>query len=143
MKKSIRCALSALQMRKVFTVLALLTMCLSYSSCSSDDEEAKFDYPMETVYGTWHMTEAQISGVVWTDVTDWNMFITFNPDGSYTINDVAGKVYGTYKASGKTIIVYVDKKEYQRYVIKSITGNHMDGTMIDNCTSMNIKAIKK
>lgn len=143
MRKSILRVISALQMRKLFIVLAVLTMGVCCSSCSNDDEEEKFAYPMETLYGTWHLTEAQISGVVWTDVTDWNMFITFNPDGSYTINDIMGKVYGTYKASGKTIIAYVDKKEYQRYVIKSITGNHMDGTMIDNGSSMNIKAIKK
>ena len=42
---------------------------VSFSSCS-DDDESKFDYPMDTLYGTWEVTEIMAGGT-WYDVTKY------------------------------------------------------------------------
>lgn len=134
-------------MKKILVMmLAMLTMCFAFSSCSSDDD--KFDYSMETLYGTWDLTDVQLSSGNWIDLTGWQYSeyrasITFNPDGTYYGRGSFGNGSGTYKASGSTIITYVGGKEYLRYTIKSANDNRMEGTMYDNSSSMNFKAKKR
>lgn len=130
-------------------MLTLLTMCFAYSSCSSDDDDEKFNYPMETLYGTWDLTDVQLSTGEWIDLTNWlysqyRASITFKSDGSYIGNGSFGNGTGRYKAVGNTIITYVDGKEYLRYVVKSVNGNKMEGTIFDSSSSsMPFKATKR
>ena len=55
-------------MKKIFLMWMLVfAAVVSFSSCS-DDDESKFDYPMNTLYGTWEVTEIMAGGT-WYDVT--------------------------------------------------------------------------
>ncbi len=134
-------------MKKISVLmLAMLTMCFTFSSCSDDDD--KFDYPMETLYGTWDLTDVQLSSGEWIDLTRWQYSeyrasIRFNPDNTYYGSGYFGNGRGTYKASGNTIITYVDGEEYLRYTIKSVNGDRLEGTMYDGSSSINFKAEKQ
>lgn len=114
-------------MKKFLSMTLLLTaMFLTFSSCSNDDDD-EFDFPMETLYGTWEGTSINIDGS-WTDITqypftEFSFSIKFNSDGTYTGRGYFGNGSGTYTAKGKTIITYVNGKEYFRYEVKSLSGN--------------------
>lgn len=113
-------------MKKFLSMTLLLTaMFLTFSSCSDDEDD--FDYPMEVLYGTWEGIAVNIDGS-WTDITEYPFTkfafsIKFNSDGSYTGRGYFGNGSGTYTAKGKTIITYIDGKEYFRYEVKSLSGN--------------------
>lgn len=140
--------LKRMKMKKILVImLAMLTMCFSFSSCSSDDDD-KFDYPMETLCGTWNLTDVQLSSGKWVDVTGWQYSeyrasITFYSDGTYYGKGALGNGRGTYKSSGNTIVTYVGGEEYIRYTIKSVNNNEMEGTMYDDSGSINFKAKKQ
>lgn len=96
------------------------------SACSSDDEDS-FNYPMETLYGTWEGVEIDIDGTI-IDLTDWvyskyRFSATFNSDGTYSGSGYFGNGSGTYKANGDMIYTYIDGKEYLRYQVVSMQGN--------------------
>lgn len=112
-------------MKKVLFLLAVLPMVL-LSACSSDDEDS-FNYPMETLYGTWEGVEIDIDGTI-IDLTDWvyskyRFSATFNSDGTYSGSGYFGNGSGTYKANGDMIYTYIDGKEYLRYQVVSMQGN--------------------
>lgn len=112
-------------MKKVLFLLAMLPMVL-LSACSSDDEDS-FNYPMETLYGTWEGVEIDIDGTI-IDLTDWvyskyRFSATFNSDGTYSGSGYFGNGSGTYKANGDMIYTYIDGKEYLRYQVVSMQGN--------------------
>lgn len=120
-------------MKKLLSMMLLFTaMCLTFSACSKDDDE-KFDYPMETLYGNWKGTGIYINGS-WIDVTSWLYYeyafsIKFNSDGTYSGKGYFGNGSGTYKAVGNMIYTYVDGEEYAVYKVKSLTGNKAELSM--------------
>lgn len=130
-------------MKKFFSMTLFLTaMLLSFSACSDDDEEDGFDYPMETLYGTWKGIELNTDGS-WIDITtypftEFAFSIKFNPGGTYSGKGYFGNGSGTYKAKGKTIITYVDGEEYLRYEVKSISGNIAELSMTTKGSSESI-----
>lgn len=133
-------------------LLAVMTVGLSavFTSCSSDDDENKFDYPMETVYGTWETTAVKQKNGDWLDLTSWvwaeyRAKATFYSDGTYTGSGALGNGSGTYTVAGNTIVTYVNGKEYTRYVVSYISsdGTEMQGTMSDKTSSIEFKAKKK
>ena len=110
-------------MRKLLSMMLIMASFVCFTSCS-DDEEDEFDYPMETVYGTWEGTGIFIDGK-WIDITsywysDFHFSITFYRDGTYYGKGYFGTGSGTYKASGKTIKTYVDGESYFNYEIVSL-----------------------
>lgn len=135
-------------MKKFLSMTLLFTaMFLTLSSCSKDDDD--FDYPMDTLYGTWEGISINIDGS-WTDITEYPFTkfafsIKFNSDGTYTGKGYFGNGSGTYTAKGKTIITYVDGKEYLRYDIKSLTNNvaELSMTVEGSGESLIVKVRKK
>lgn len=116
-------------MKKILFLLAMLPMFV-FSACSDDDD---FDYPMETLYGTWDVTDVKVEGK-WYDVTTYpytrfGMSISFKSDGSFYGRGYLGNGSGTYKASGNTIVTYLDGEEYIRYTVKSLSGDNAELTM--------------
>lgn len=112
-------------MKKILFLLAMLPMFV-FTSCSKDDDP-KFDYPMETLYGTWEGTGINVDGK-WIDPTDWlytkfAFSIKFNSDGTYSGKGYFGNGSGTYKAEGNMIYTYISGKEYARYTVKSLSNN--------------------
>ncbi len=135
-------------MKKFLSMTLLLTaMFLTFSACSSEDDE--FNYPMETLYGTWEGVEIKTGGD-WINITEYPytkfaFSIRFNSDGSYVGRGYFGNGSGTYTAKGNTIITYVNGKEYLRYEVKTLRGNVAELTMTeeDSTGSIDIKARKK
>lgn len=118
-------------MKKILFLLAMLPMFV-LTSCSKDDE-ADFNYPMETLYGTWEGTGINVDGK-WIDPTDWlytkfAFSIKFNADGTYSGKGYFGNGSGTYKAEGNMIYTYVSGEEYARYKVKSLSNNEAELVM--------------
>lgn len=112
--------------------MLIMASFVSFTSCSSDDEP-DFDYPLETLYGTWEGTGIYIDGK-WIDVTDYwyskfAFSITFNSDGTYYGKGYFGTGSGTYKTSGKTIRTYVNGEPYNVYMVKSLSGTTAELSM--------------
>lgn len=126
-------------------VLLFLTTLTCFSSCSDDDE--KFDYPMESIYGKWEGTDIYANGK-WVDVTGilsykFGFSINFHEDGSYEGYGYFGNGSGTYTAKGKTIETFVNGKLYATYYIKSLTGNTAELTIDIDGEQIDLKVRKK
>lgn len=124
--------------------MALLPM-LILSSCSNDDDD--FDYPMDAIYGTWDVTDIKVEGK-WYDITTYPytkyaMSISFKSDGSYYGKGYFGNGSGTYTAKGKTIITYINGKEFAVYTVKSLSDKNAELTMTIDGEVIDIKAVKK
>lgn len=115
---------------KITLFLAILSVAILFG-CSKEDES--FDYPMETLYGTWEGTEIYASDS-WIDITSWlfskyQFGITFYEDGSYYGYGYFGNGSGTYKAIGNKIMTYVDGEKYLTYTIKYLYTTKAELTM--------------
>ena len=134
-------------MKKSFIVMLLLAVTgFVFMSCDKDDDD-DFDYPMESLYGTWNVTDVKAGGR-WYDVTTYpytkfGMSISFKSNGSFYGKGFFGNGSGTYKATGNTIITYLGDEEYIRYTVKSLSGNNAELTMSMGGESMDIKAEKQ
>ncbi len=127
-------------------MLLLAVTGLVFMSCDKDDDD-DFDYPMESLYGTWNVTDVKAGGR-WYDVTTYpytkfGMSISFKSNGSFYGKGYFGNGSGTYKATGNTIITYLGDEEYIRYTVKSLSGNNAELTMSMGGESMDIKAEKQ
>lgn len=100
--------------------LPLMLLVATLSSCSSDDDSPLdgFDYPAESLYGTWKITK--VGSMSWPYETTT---ATFNADGTYSDRGHFGTGSGTYTAKGKVISCYVSGKLYCQYEVKSLSGN--------------------
>lgn len=131
-------------------MLAVLVSGLVVTGCESDDDEG-FNYPMETLYGTWVGTGIYIeSEGKWIDPTsswlydDLEFSITFYENGKYYGKGFFGTGSGTYKAEGNTITTYVDGEMYLYYKVTSLTNNKAELTMYDGSgDSMKLRVTKK
>lgn len=82
---------------------------------------------MDVLYGTWQGTDVKTQNG-WVNIensyfSDVQFSITFYEDGSYYGRGYFGNGAGTYTASGKTIVTYVNGKEYYRYDVISLEGD--------------------
>lgn len=117
-------------MRKfLLTILALIGLMFALGSCSSDDSNDNFDYPLEILYGTWRITHVEQTNGIMLDVTTTvaeqvfkPTYAKFNPDGTYSGSGYFGYGTGTYQAKGKTIVCYIEEEEYMRYDVLSLSG---------------------
>lgn len=107
------------------TLLIASLVCV-FTSCSKEEEETKFNYPMETLYGTWEAThiktENSWSSLVWMG-SKYQFSATFYDDGRYYGRGYFGTGWGTYKASGSIITTFVDGEEYYIYDVHSISNS--------------------
>lgn len=128
-------------MTLLFTVMFLM-----FSGCSSDGDD--FDYPMDTLYGSWEGVSINLNEG-WVNITEYPytrfaFSIRFNSDGTYSGRGYFGNGSGTYTAKGKTIITYVNGKEYLRYEVKSLSNNiaELSMTVDGSGENLEIKAKK-
>lgn len=111
----------------MFLLATVVITAMSFISCSNDDDD-KFNYPMETLYGTWEGTEIKVGDTTidltsfWTP-SKYQFKTTFKSDGTYYGQGYFGTDSGTYKATGDMIYTYVDGQEYAKYKVLSLTNN--------------------
>lgn len=128
-----------------FFLVLFASMTISLSSCSSDDD--KFNYPLETLYGTWSIQRVNVSGK-WYDVTTYpytkfGASITFYENGKYYGSGYFGTGSGTYKLSGNKITTYYNGEVYMTYTVKSLTDDTANMIMDDGSSTMEFYAKKK
>lgn len=110
-------------MKKFFNLTffpVVLMLIVSLTSCSKDDDNGPlddFDYPAETIYGTWKVT--RVATIIWPYETTT---ATFNSDGTYRGRGYFGTGSGTYSGKGKTLSCYIDGELYCRYEVESLSG---------------------
>lgn len=114
-------------------VLIIASVVCFFCSCSEDeDKNSKFNYPMQTLYGTWEATHIKLDDS-WTSLawlgSEYHFSATFYNDGKYYGRGFFGTGWGTYKASGNTIFTYVDGEEYFLYDVHSLSNNEAHVTM--------------
>lgn len=123
-------------------LLPLMMLMMTLTSCSKDDDSPLdgFDYPAETLYGTWKITKA--AGLTWRYETTT---ATFNSDGSYVGKGYFGNGSGTYTAKGKTISCYVSGKLYCTYEVNSLSETTVELKMTapDSSTSLTLTCTKQ
>ena len=129
-------------------MLLLAVTGLVFMSCDKDDDD-DFDYPMDTLYGSWEGISINVNGG-WVNITEYPytkfaFSIRFNSDGTYSGRGYFGNGSGTYTAKGKTIITYVNGKEYLRYEVRSLSNNiaELSMTVDGSGETLEVKAKKK
>lgn len=132
-------------MKKILFVIAAV-LALGITSCSDDDEKG-FAYDLQTLYGTWQGTAVKVEGE-WIDISSplmskYQFSATFYDDGTYYGEGFFGTGRGTYKAVGKNVVTYVDKKEYARYTILSLSDTAVEMRMKIEGESFDIRCKKK
>lgn len=124
----------------IFTTFACLSLfCLL--SCSKDEES--FNYPLDTLYGTWEGTGIYNKGE-WIDITgfwyqDFAFSITFYSNGKYSASGFFGNGVGTYTASGDTIETFINGEYYLTYTILSLVDNNAELIMSEKGSNETIK----
>jgi len=106
------------------TLMMVTILFVGISSCSKDDDDNGFNYPKESLYGTWRMSEVKMSESG--SYVDWPMkatTATFNSDGTYSGSGYFGNGNGTYTAIGNTITTYVNGSVYIVYTVLSLNGS--------------------
>ena len=106
------------------TIMFVGFLCVNTSSCSSDKDEESFNYPMESLYGTWKISEYKTteSG----SYTSWQLkttTATFNSNGTYSGSGYFGNGSGTYTTKGNTLTTYVNGNVYIVYTVLSLSGS--------------------
>ncbi|MBQ7664943.1 MAG: lipocalin family protein [Bacteroidaceae bacterium] len=139
-------------MKKYFSLLAVLLLttisCFTFTSCGDDDDtDNGFNYPIETIYGTWEAQEIEVDGK-WYNITvfpytRFAMSITFYSNGRFYGTGYFGTGSGTYKAVDNKIVTYLEGEEYMVYTIISLSENFAELTMSDGGDTMRIRAKKK
>lgn len=131
-------------MKRLFTIL-VFTVTTLFLSCNRNE----FDYPMDTIYGTWEGIELGVDGN-WIDLTDsffseFRFSITFYEDGTYYGRGYFGTGSGTYRAKDDIIYTYVDDKPYRNYRVLSLNNNRAELEMfVDGAEgTINLKVEKQ
>lgn len=124
-------------------IVLLAIFAIGLSSCSKDDDQPAFDYPLETLYGTWEGTGIFLDNE-WIDVTsywykDLAFSISFYENGAYYGSGFFGNGSGTYKAYGKTIETFVDGEYYLTYTIVSLTDANAEVVMSEKGSTETIR----
>lgn len=104
-------------MKKILVMmLAMLTICFAFSSCSSDDEDNECQITKEMVVGTWDVTSVTENGYTM-NVTTGNIRIVLRDDNTYSVKFYSNQYIGTYTISDGLIVgTTLDPiKEYFRF----------------------------
>lgn len=119
--------------KSLLVTIALVGIVFSLSGCKKN-KASDFDYPIETLYGTWRITHVEQKNGTMLNVTHPDIentvfkptYATFNADGTFSGRGKFGSGKGTYTAKGKTITCYIDGKEYMRYDVLSLSGDECE-----------------
>ncbi len=117
---------------KLLTLFALF--CVLFSNCTKG-ERKEFDYPIETLFGTWDGVAIKVDSCgEWLDMGDCSSAvlefgIEFYEDESYYGFSSYGNSSGTYTAEGQRITTYVDGDEFLHYDIVSFSGDRAEVVM--------------
>ena len=130
----------------MMTALMVAILSFGFASCSSDDDDDDFNYPKESLYGTWKMSEVKMSESG--SYISWPMkatTATFNSDGTYSGSGYFGNGSGTYTAKGNTITTYVSGQVYIVYTVLSLNGSsaELKMTMPGSDEILWIKCVKR
>lgn len=130
----------------MMTTLMVAILSVGFASCSKDDDADDFNYPKETLYGTWKMSEVKMSETG--SYVSWPMqatSATFNSDGTYSGRGYFGNGSGTYTAKGNTITTYVEGQVYLVYTVLSLTGStaELKMTKPGSSETLWIKCVKR
>lgn len=133
-------------MKKLFSLMLLLATMLTFTACSSDDDEPENGISKADLIGLWDATAVQFNNDgKWIDITnrpDLALSISFYEDGSYYGKGALGDGEGTYTLSGNTIKTYIDGELYGTYVVKSLVGDRAELTLTMDGETMEIRAKK-
>lgn len=111
-------------MKKTFGLILLcVTMFLSFSSCSNDDEDVFVT--TEQVIGTWDVIWAEQDGES-IDVPEGYIYITLKEDGSYRTTMFTEYYIGTYRLEGNTVVGTTKDPITEYYKFTSLNGNNAD-----------------
>lgn len=111
-------------MKKIFGLTLLcVTMFLSFSSCSNDDEDVFVT--TEQVIGTWDVIWAEQDGES-IDVPEGYIYITLKEDGSYRTTMFTDYYIGTYRLDGNTVVGTTKDPITEYYKFTSLNGNNAD-----------------
>lgn len=96
-------------------------------SCSKDDDNGGFNYPMEDLYGTWKMSQMKTSESG--SYVSWPLTptsATFYSNGNYSGKGYFGNGSGTYTAKGNTLTTFVEGQVYIVYTVLSLSGSTVE-----------------
>ncbi len=130
----------------LMTLMMVAVLSIGMSSCSKDDDDNDFNYPKESLYGTWKMSEVKMSESG--SYMSWTMkatTATFNSDGTYSGSGYFGNGSVTYTAKGNPIATYVNGKVYMVYNVLSLNGSTAELKMTQSGSDevLWIKCVKK
>ena len=112
-------------MKKLLLMMAIIIAPFALTSCGDDkDDNYDFNYPLETLYGTWQVTHFKADAP--DDYIEWldeKTTATFYKNGKYYGEGAFGTGNGTYTAIGNRITTYVDGEVYYMYDVISLSGN--------------------
>lgn len=125
---------------KLFMMLLASVLCLS--SCSKDNDENDFNWPMEDIYGTWDITHIEAYGQ-WHEITDpayasLRATATLYSNGKFKFTDSVGTGQGTYTASGNKIKAKAGNI-YIEYTVVSLKDNRADVYIQNDGVSIHVK----
>lgn len=94
------------------TIMLLLLAAL-FVACEKEGEVSNFDYDIEELYGTWDVTHMKGDDGDYYSITAENVrdfygdtYITINSNNSQRLRGWFGDIDGTYKAEGKSVMLY-------------------------------------
>ena len=123
-------------MKKILFVLFILPILIA--GCSSDDDDdSKFDFDKNHIYGEWRVTHIKRSTDdayidITTPIAEKNFvptYILFKSDGSYSVIGFFGFGSGKFEASGNKIITYREGEEFIRFELLSLTEKNAEAIM--------------
>ena len=108
-------------MKKViFSLIALLSMSLAFTSCSNDDDDT-VNVTQTEICGLWGLTSYDGHAVSSDDY-----YAYFKSNGYYAINFGYKSYVGTYKMNGNTIVGTTLDPVTEYFKITSKSGNKMN-----------------
>ena len=108
-------------MKKLLLLMAFI-MPFLLTSCGDDKDDNKdFNYPLETLYGTWQITHfsAELTSTFYTWEEE-KTTVTFQKNGKDYGEGYLGTGEGTYTAIGDRITTYVNGEIYLIYDVVSL-----------------------
>ena len=112
---------------QMLVVLMTAILSVGIMSCSKDDDDSGFNYPIEDLYGTWKISQMKTSESG--SYTSWILTTTtatFYSNGTYSGHGYFGNGSGTYTAKGNTITTFVEGQVYITYTVLSLSGSTVE-----------------
>ncbi len=119
---------------KLFALIALLCVCITFTACSKDEETNNAD-----IVGTWKMAAIKAGGVeIPVSMAGMTLSITFKSDGTWYGQSTGTPVSfgsGTYKLSGNNLSVKEQGITYN-WTIAQLTAKQLEINWAEQSLSM-------